>query len=55
MINSKYMDYYKDSIFVKYIGNAIPRLRDVIGTNMAIIGVNVDAKMQANKDFCCNR
>jgi N-acetyl-gamma-glutamyl-phosphate reductase len=51
MINSKYMDYYKGSIFVKYIGNAIPRLRDVIGTNMAIIGVNVDARCKLIKIF----
>ncbi len=51
LINSKYTDYYKDSVFVKYIGNDLPRLRDVTGTNMAIIGINVDERCNTIKIF----
>ena len=43
--------FYSDSYFVKFIGEKIPQLKDVVGTNMCLIGFAYDERTKVLKLF----
>ncbi|MCL5073918.1 MAG: N-acetyl-gamma-glutamyl-phosphate reductase [Actinobacteria bacterium] len=54
IINSilkSYEEFYKSSIFVKFLGQKIPQLKDVVGTNMCQIGTVFDDRTGTLKIF----
>ncbi len=46
-----YTDYYNESIFVEVLGEDIPQLKDVVGTNRCLIGINYDKRTSTLKIF----
>ena len=42
---------YKDSCFVKFLGEKIPQLKDVAGTNLCHIGLSWDSRTHTLKIF----
>lgn len=46
-----YTDFYSDSIFVKVLTNNVPELKDVVGTNRCLIGINYDGRTSTLKIF----
>ena len=50
-ILKSYEEFYKDSIFVKFLGQKIPQLKDVVGTNMCQIGIAFDDRTGTLKIF----
>jgi N-acetyl-gamma-glutamyl-phosphate reductase len=50
-ISKLYEEFYADSIFVKFLGQKIPQLKDVAGTNMCQIGFILDERTGTLKIF----
>jgi len=50
-ILKSFEEFYKDTIFVKFLGQKIPQLKDVIGTNMCQIGIAFDGRTDTLKIF----
>ena len=50
-ILKSYEEFYKGSIFVKFLGQKIPQLKDVVGTNMCQIGIAFDDRTGTLKIF----
>ncbi len=50
-IYSIFKGFYKDKPFVKFVGSKIPQLKDVVGTNMCMIGVSMDHRTDTLKIF----
>ena len=50
-ILKSYEDFYKDSIFVRFLGQKVPQLKDVVGTNMCQIGIVFDDRTGLLKIF----
>ncbi|MBE3037149.1 MAG: hypothetical protein IMZ70_08755 [Candidatus Atribacteria bacterium] len=50
-ILKSYEEFYKDSTFVKFLGQKIPQLKDVVGTNMCQIGIAFDDRTGTLKIF----
>jgi N-acetyl-gamma-glutamyl-phosphate reductase len=46
-----YKQMYKDSCFVRFLGEKIPQLKDVVGTNMCHIGFSWDSRTHTLKIF----
>jgi len=46
-----YKQFYKDSCFVRFLGEKIPQLKDVAGTNMCHIGLSWDSRTHTLKIF----
>lgn len=46
-----FKDFYKDKPFVKFTGGKIPQLKDVVGTNMCMIGTSLDHRTDTLKIF----
>lgn len=46
-----YGDFYKNSIFVKIFTDGIPQIKDVVGTNRCLIGINYDKRTSTLKIF----
>lgn len=44
-------DFYKGSIFVQFLGQKVPQLKDVVGTNMCQIGIAFDERTGLLKIF----
>jgi N-acetyl-gamma-glutamyl-phosphate reductase len=51
LITKSYEDFYKDAIFVKFLGQKIPQLKDVVGTNVCQIGIALDERTGILKIF----
>lgn len=49
---SIYQNFYKDSYFVRFLGEKIPQVKDVVGTNMCQIGIAWDERTSVFKIFC---
>ncbi len=50
-IFSAFKNFYSKSIFVKFLGERVPHLKDVIGTNMCLIGFAYDERTKTLKIF----
>ncbi len=50
-LNNVFSSFYKNSAFVKFIGNNIPGIKDVAGTNMCFIGFSFDYRTGILKIF----
>ncbi|MBC7334495.1 MAG: N-acetyl-gamma-glutamyl-phosphate reductase [Actinobacteria bacterium] len=48
---SLYQNFYKDSLFVRFLGERIPQIKDVVGTNMCHIGIAFDERTCTLKIF----
>jgi len=46
-----FKDFYKDKPFVKFTGSKIPQLKDVVGTNMCMVGMSLDGRTGTMKIF----
>ncbi len=46
-----YKNFYKEMPFVKFTGNKIPKLQDVVGTNICMIGIGLDSRTDTLKIF----
>jgi len=51
IINGYFEDYYKGEIFVDFIGENVPQIKDVAGTNSAQIGFLFDERVSVIKVF----
>lgn len=50
-LNNVFSSFYKNSAFVKFIGNNIPGIKDVAGTNLCFIGFTFDYRTGILKIF----
>ncbi len=50
-ISKLYEEFYKSSVFVKFLGQKVPQLKDVAGTNMCQIGIVFDERTGTLKIF----
>ncbi len=50
-INSLYENFYRGLPFVEFTGTKIPQLKDVVGTNMCIVGYGFDERTGTLKIF----
>lgn len=48
---SLFKDFYEDKPFVKFTGDKIPQIKDVVGTNMCMVGTNIDYRTNTIKIF----
>jgi N-acetyl-gamma-glutamyl-phosphate reductase len=46
-----YEKFYKDSIFVKFLGRGIPEIKNVTGTNLCMLGIDYDIRTGTLKIF----
>jgi N-acetyl-gamma-glutamyl-phosphate reductase len=46
-----YQDYYKDCQFIRILGEKIPQLKDVTGTNYCQLGIAYDDRTAVLKVF----
>jgi N-acetyl-gamma-glutamyl-phosphate reductase len=46
-----FKDFYKKMPFIKFLGSKIPQIKNVVGTNMCMIGVNIDQRTGTLKIF----
>ena len=50
-ISHTYREYYRDCMFVRFLGERIPQLKDVTGTNYCQIGIFYDERTRVLKAF----
>jgi len=50
-VNKLYEKYYRESLFVQFVGNTIPKMKDTLGTNMCLIGTVYDSRTATLKIF----
>ncbi|MBM3713096.1 MAG: N-acetyl-gamma-glutamyl-phosphate reductase, partial [Actinobacteria bacterium] len=50
-VSSTFSSFYSDSCFVRFIGEKMPQLKDVVGTNMCLIGSVYDERTKVLKLF----
>lgn len=50
-INIAFADFYKNSLYVRFLGEKIPQVKDVAGTNMCHIGYSLDERTGYLKIF----
>jgi N-acetyl-gamma-glutamyl-phosphate reductase len=51
-IEHSFNKYYRDELFVKFIGKKIPHIKDVVGSNKALISYLIDERTSTVKLFC---
>jgi N-acetyl-gamma-glutamyl-phosphate reductase len=50
-LNGIYKEYYDNSAFVRFLGSAVPRMKDTVGTNLCMIGIVYDKRTGTLKIF----
>ena len=51
-IKTAFTDFYSNKVFIKFLGDDIPRISNVAGTNSAHIGFLIDYRTSVIKLFC---